>query len=57
MRRPAESFAQLDPLRDHLRFGDYFVARSYAALAERFGLSVLERGRYGYVVLRVGRHR
>ena len=36
MRRPPESFAQLDPIRNRLRFGDYFVARSYAALAERF---------------------
>ena len=57
MRRPARSFAQLDPIRDKLRFGDYFVARSYEALAERFDLRVVERGRYGYVVLQVGKHR
>ena len=38
--RPPESFAQLDPIRNRLRFGDYFVARSYEALAERFELRV-----------------
>ncbi len=57
MRRPARSFFQLDPVRDKLRFGDYFVARSYEALAERFDLRVVGRGRYGYVLLQVGKHR
>ena len=38
MRRPAESFAQIDPVASRFRFGDYFIARSYAALAERFEL-------------------
>ncbi len=54
---PPESFAQLDPIRNRLRFGDYFVSRSYAALAERFDLRVLARGRYGYVLLQVRGHR
>ena len=57
MRRPARSFAQLDPSGTRLRFGDYFVARSYEALAERFDLRVVGRGRYGYVLLQVGKHR
>jgi hypothetical protein len=57
MRRPPQSFARLDPIVDGPEFGDYFVARAYAALAERFDLRVLGRGRYGYVVLEVGRHR
>ena len=35
MRRPAESFAHLDPINDRIRFGDYFVARSFERLAER----------------------
>src|SRR4029079_18609186 len=51
MSSPAKSFAQIDPITDKFRFGDYFIARSYAALAERFELRVLERGRFGYVVL------
>ena len=57
MRQPPRSFAHLDPIRDGAVFGDYFVSRSYATVAERFELRVLERGRYGYVVLEVGRHR
>ena len=57
METPPESFARIDPILNRLRFGDYFIARSYAALAERFELRVLERGRFGYVVLEVGRHR
>ena len=57
MRRPAREFAQLDPIRNKLRFGDYFIARSYEALAERFELRVVERGRFGYVVVQLGRHR
>jgi hypothetical protein len=57
MRHPPRSFAHLDPIRDGELFGDYFVSRSYAALAERFDLRVLERGLYGYVVLEVGKHR
>ena len=57
MRRPARTFAQLDPIRDQRRFGDYFLSRSYDDLAERFGLRVVERGRFGYVVLQLGRHR
>jgi hypothetical protein len=57
MRQPAREFAQLDPIRNKLRFGDYFVARSYEALAERFELRVVERGRFGYVVVQLGRHR
>jgi hypothetical protein len=54
MRQSPQSFAWLDPIRDGLRFGDYFVSRSYAELAERFDLRVLGRGRYGYVVLQLG---
>jgi hypothetical protein len=54
MRQSPQSFAGLDPIRDGLRFGDYFVSRSYAELAERFDLRVLGRGRYGYVVLQLG---
>lgn len=57
MQRPPGSFAHLDPIRDGSLFGDYFVSRSYAALAARFDLRVLERGRYGYVVLEVGKRR
>jgi hypothetical protein len=57
MRRSPRSFARLDPISAGPDFGDYFVARSYAALAERFDLRVLGRGSYGYVVLEVGRHR
>ena len=54
--RPNRS-PRVDPILNRLRFGDYFVARSYDALAERFELRVLERGRFGYVVLELGRHR
>ena len=57
METPPESFARIDPILNRLRFGDYFIARSYAALAERFELRVLEHGRFGYVVLEVGRRR
>ena len=57
MRQAPPSFAQLDPIRDGSRFGDYFVSRSYAALAERFDLRILARGRYGYVVLQLERRK
>jgi hypothetical protein len=57
MRRPASTFARLDPLRDQFRFGDYFLSRSYEDLATRFELRVVDRGQFGYVVLQLGRHR
>jgi hypothetical protein len=57
MRQTPQSFARLDPIHDGVRFGDYFVSRSYAAIAERFDLRVLGRGRYGYVVLELGRRK
>ena len=57
MLRPPGSFARLDPITNRLRFGDFFIARSYAALEERFDLRRIGSGRLGYVVLEVGRHR
>jgi hypothetical protein len=57
MRQSPQSFAHLDPIRDGPRFGDYFVSQSYAELAERFDLRVLGRGRFGYVVLELGRRK
>ncbi len=55
MRRPPESFAQLDPIANRLRFGDYFVARSYAALWPSGSTSgACGAGRFGYVVLESG---
>jgi len=57
MRLPPQAFAHFDPVENRRRFGDYFLSRSYGALAERFPLRVVERGRFGYVVLQVGRHR
>ncbi len=56
MRQPAQAFAKLDPI-GNPRFGDYFLSRSYEALAERFELRVAERGRFGFVVLQLGRRR
>jgi hypothetical protein len=57
MRRPAESLAHLDPIDDRIRFGDYFVARSFERLADEFELRQIDRGRFGYVVLELGGHR
>ncbi len=56
MRQPAQAFATLHPI-GNPRFGDFFLSRSYEALAERFELHVAERGRFGFVVLQLGRHR
>jgi hypothetical protein len=57
MRRPAESLAHLDPIKDRIEFGDYFVARSFERLADEFELRQIDRGRFGYVVLELGDHR
>jgi hypothetical protein len=53
MHRPSQSFAP-----PHLvESGDDFVAQAYSALSERFELRVARRGKYGYVVLELGRQR
>jgi hypothetical protein len=57
MRRLAESLAHLDPIKDRIEFGDYFVARSFERLADEFELRQIDRGRFGYVVLELGDHR
>jgi hypothetical protein len=37
--------------------GDDFMAQAYSALSKRFELRVVHRGKYGYVVLELGRQR
>ena len=57
MRQPTQASAELDPIVNGHRFGDYFLSPSYEALAREFELRVAERRRFGYVVIQLGRHR
>jgi hypothetical protein len=52
MHRPSQSFRV-----NSVESGDAFVARAYYALSERFELRVAHRGKYGYVLLELGRRR